>query len=363
MSVQTTHFPDQGSIVDLRSDTVTRPTEAMYEKMLTAPIGDDSLDRDPTVVELEEYVAELLGKSNGLFVPSCTMANLLAVLAVSQRNEQVLLESTSHMYTSERGSATFTGSFYQGIQGTAGAMNLSLLEDALKSGRMGLKTSLVALENSHNNAGGKALTPTHMADVYELASSRGIGVHLDGARIFNATTHLGIAPDELARYADTISVCLSKGLSAPIGAVLVGGKSTIEKARALRRMIGGAQRQSGIMAAAGLEGIKVMRLRLVEDNLRAQMLSRALNSLNPSLSASIPDTNILQVELVCTGRNNVQWTEALQKAGLLVRPLGKTKLRCVTHRHIGDGDIQLAVNAFKSVFASPEFQNLSSSKS
>ena len=155
--------------VDLRSDTVTHPTAAMYERMRTAPIGDDGLDGDPTVRELEACVAASLGKEAGLFVPSCTMANLLAVLAQTQRSEQVALESTAHMYTSERGAATFTGLFYQGVPGTAGAMDLNRLEDALLTGGHRLKTALVAMGTSHNNAGGTGLPLGHMQAAYGMA--------------------------------------------------------------------------------------------------------------------------------------------------------------------------------------------------
>ncbi|MDR3673307.1 MAG: GntG family PLP-dependent aldolase [Holophaga sp.] len=349
MPTQTIHFHGPTRTVDLRSDTVTRPTKAMYERMLTAPIGDDALDRDPSVVELEEYISSMLGKSNGLFVPSCTMANLLAVLSTSERNEQVFMESSSHMYNSERGSATFTGVFYQGVPGTAGAMDLSILNDLLKPSSLGLNTSLIAMETTHNNAGGKVLEVSHMESLYALASANGILVHLDGARFFNATTHLGIAPEQLARFADTVSICLSKGLSAPVGAVLTGPRRIIEKARKIRRMLGGTQRQAGVMAAAGLEAVQVMRLRLAEDHARAQMFSKAVNALSPILSASMPETNIVQVELSNTSRDSSQWTEDLEKFGLLVRPLGKARLRCVTHRHIEDEDIQLAAIAFKNV--------------
>lgn len=257
------------ALVDLRSDTVTHPTAAMYERMRTAPIGDDGLDGDPSVRALEAHVAARLGKEAGLFVPSCTMANLLAVLAQSQRNEQVVLESAAHMYTSERGAATFTGLFYQGVTGTDGAMDLNRLEDALQSGGHKLKTALVAMETSHNNAGGTVLPLDHMQAVHGMAQACGVPVHLDGARLFNAAVALGVAPAEITRHADTVSLCLSKGLSAPVGAVLTGARPVMARARMLRRMLGGTQRQAGIMAAAGLEGVQTMGDRLVEDHARA----------------------------------------------------------------------------------------------
>lgn len=335
--------------VDLRSDTVTHPTAAMYERMRTAPIGDDGLDGDPSVRALEAHVAARLGKEAGLFVPSCTMANLLAVLAQTQRSEQVVLESSAHMYTSERGAATFTGLFYLGVSGTSGAMDLNRLEDALQSGGHKLKTTLVAMETSHNNAGGAVLPLDHMQAVHGMAQAAGAPVHLDGARLFNAAVALGVSAGEIARHADTVSLCLSKGLSAPVGAVLAGSRAVMAKARTLRRMLGGTQRQSGIMAAAGLEGVQAMGDRLAEDHVRARNLSDGINRLAPALSATVPQTNIVQVETADTGMSNAQWVAALQAEGVLTRPWGRTRLRCVTHRHIDDEDIDAAVRAFAAV--------------
>ena len=343
--------PQDQAPVDLRSDTVTRPTADMYERMRTAPIGDDGLDGDPTVQELEASAATALGKQAGLFVPSCTMANLLAVLAQSERNQQVVLESASHIYTSESGSATFTGLFYLGVAGVAGAMDLNGLDDALQAGGHKLTTALVAMETSHNNAAGAVLPLQHMASVHAMTSERGIGVHLDGARLFNAAVALGVPPAEIARYADTVSLCLSKGLSAPVGAVLTGPRQVVDKARGLRRMLGGTQRQAGIMAAAGLAAIQTMGPRLAQDHSRARRLSEGLNAIHPQLRATEPQTNIIQVDLAATGSDSTAWLAGLEAAGVLARPRGKARLRCVTHRHIDDADIERAIAAFASVAA------------
>jgi threonine aldolase len=338
--------------VDLRSDTVTRPTAQMYEVMRTAPIGDDGLDFDPSVRSLEETVAQMLGKDEGLFVPSCTMANLLAVLAQTGRNEQVVLESSAHMFTSERGAATFTGLFYLGIAGRRGAIDLNQAEDALRGGKHKLQTGLLAMETSHNNAGGTVPGLDYMAAVYRLAESRGVPVHLDGARLFNAAVALGVSAHEISRSADTVSVCLSKGLSAPVGAVLVGGAATMAQARRLRRMLGGTQRQAGIMAAAGLYAVQNMVTRLSEDHHRAQRLSQLINQLSLPITASTPETNIVQVDISRTGVDSSAWTQNLEGIGLLVRPWGEERLRCVTHRHIGDADVERAVAGFQAVLGS-----------
>jgi len=342
--------PGAASIsADLRSDTVTRPTPAMYEAMRSAALGDDGLEGDPTVRRLEALVATRLGKEAGLFVPSATMGNLLATLAQAGRQEQVILEAASHMYTSERGAATFTGLFYLGVRGEAGAMDLNVLEEAIRPASGRLKTALLCMETSHNNAGGAVLSLEHMERVFGMAQHRGIRVHLDGARLFNAAVALKAPVGLLAQYADTVSLCLSKGLSAPVGAVLSGPRSTMENARRLRKMLGGTQRQAGIMAAAGIEGVQAMGERLADDHVRAGRLSVALNDLHGNLSASVPDTNIVLVDVSRSGHDSTVWADELGKTGVLVRAWGADRIRCVTHRHIDDAALKLAIDAFRRV--------------
>ncbi len=347
-----THDPTRdaaaAAVVDLRSDTVTRPTEAMYARMRAAPLGDDGLEGDPTARDLEKTAAAALGKDAGLFVPSCTMANLLAILAQVQRSEQILLEAQAHMVNTERGAATFTGTFLLGLPGTGGAMDLDRLEDALRPSASPLRTGMIALETSHNAAGGTVLPLRHMAAVSVLAGARGIPVHLDGARLFNAATSLEVTPAEVAAHVDTVSLCLSKGLSAPAGAVLAGPAPVIAEARRLRKMLGGTQRQIGIVAAAGLEAVTVMGTRLAEDHATARRLSAGLNTLGSRIVASIPQTNIVQVDLTGTHRDSARWIADLEAAGILTRPLGERRLRLVTHRHIGAGDVDRAVAAFRA---------------
>ena len=338
---------DEALSVDMRSDTVTRPTERMYERMRQAPIGDDGLDGDPSTLALEASVAALLGKEAGLFVPSCTMANLLAVLAAGGRSEQVVLEASAHMYMTERGASTFTGMFYQPVEGTSGAMDLAKLEAVLKPASHRLATALIAVETSHNNAGGAVLPLEHLQAVQAIAQRRGIPVHLDGARLFNASAALQVEPIAIARFADTVSVCLSKGLSAPVGAVLTGGQATVTRARTLRRMLGGTQRQSGIMAAAGLDAVLHMRERLVDDHARARRFREALNAAGLPVRAALPQTNIVQVDVSASGIGSHAWVTALDAAGLRVRPWGSTLLRCVTHRHIEEAEVDRAVTAFR----------------
>ncbi|WP_341910164.1 GntG family PLP-dependent aldolase [Polaromonas sp. YR568] len=338
----------RASPIDLRSDTVTQPTEAMYESILKAPLGDDGLDGDPTAVELECSVAALLGKEAALFVPSATMGNLVAILAQTTRQDVVAMEASSHIYIAERAAATLTGAFYEPIAGTAGAMSLDRLEYVLTEHRGRLKTGLVCMETSHNNAGGTALSLAHMREVFDMSKRHGASVHLDGARLFNAAVALRVTPDAIAACTDTVTICLSKGLSAPMGGVLAGANSIIGKARAIRKMLGGTQRQVGIAAAAGLVAINSMVARLDDDHRRAALLSQGLNAID-GLTASHPQTNIVQVDVSATGSDATHWAASLGRMGVLVRPWSRSLLRCVTHRHLSDGDVEAAVQAFTSV--------------
>lgn len=332
--------------IDLRSDTVTLPTPAMYERMRNAPLGDDGLDGDPTVRELEQVTARMLGKEAGLFVPTATMGNLLAVLSQTRRQGQVVLEATAHMFASEHAGATLSGVAYLGIAGSAGAMNIEGLEQALKRPGI-LRTDLVCMETTHANAGGTVLPLEHMQSVQAAAHATGACVHVDGARLFNAAVALNVLPDAVARHADTVAVCLSKGLSAPAGALLAGPSATIDSTRRLRKILGGTQRQIGIIAAAGLEAIESLTGRLAQDHIHAQRLSIALGGIHPQLRISTPVTNIVLVELPETASDSGVWIAVLAKSGILVRSLGPRRLRLVTHRHIDALCIDTAVESFR----------------
>lgn len=337
-------------LTDLRSDTVTRPTDAMYACMREAPVGDDGLDGDPTVQALEEAVATMLGKDAGLYVPTCTMANLLAALAHTRRHEQVLLESSAHMFTTERGGSLLAGLAYTPIEGKAGAMDLDRIEAAVRPGSYRIGVGLIAMETSHNNAGGAVLPLAHMQDVHEIAQRAGVSVHIDGARLMNAAAALEVPAATLAQHAESVSLCLSKGLSAPVGAVLAASDVVIARARAYRKVLGGTQRQAGIMAAAGLEALQTMSKRLRDDHAKARALSRRLNDLGAPFAAGEPQTNIVQVYVGGTGMSSHQWVKALAELGVLTRPWGEKVIRCVTHRHIDDADISHAGDAFGQVF-------------
>lgn len=333
--------------IDLRSDTVTLPTPAMYDRMRSAALGDDGLDGDPTARELETLAARTLGKEAGLYVPTATMGNLLAVLAQAQRQGQVVMEASAHMFLTERGGATLSGTSYLGLPGQSGAMDLNALSQAI-SARGALRTELVCMETTHVNAGGAVLPLAHMQSVHAAAHRAGAQVHVDGARIFNAAVALAVPVADVARHADTVSVCLSKGLSAPAGAVLVGPASTIARARQLRKMLGGTQRQIGVLAAAGIEAIETLALRLADDHAMAQRLHAALHDLRPGLvHIAQPATNIQFVELAEALPDSAAWAAELARHGVLIRPWGPRRIRLVTHRHITAACVDAAAAAFR----------------
>ena len=337
------------NLVDLRSDTVTLPTRAMYDAMTTASLGDDSLDGDPTVRLLEDEAAALLGKPASLYVPTATMANLLAVMTQSSRGRIVPMEATSHLFRVQGSAAVLTGSTFEGVHGHSGAIDLDVLEAKLQRGYSTTHPTMVCLESSHNHAGGAILPMDHLREVDRLAKRFGCAVHLDGARLFNAAVASGIAPRALTDLVTTVSVCLSKGLSAPMGAILAGPVAVISAARDLRKLLGGSQRQAGIAAAAGRIAIHCMVERLAEDHRHAWRLSRRLDDIGGELGFSVnrPQTNILLVDVSRTGHCASAWVERLSERGVRVRAWNPGLLRCVTHRHIDSAGIEAAADAFR----------------
>ena len=343
------------SLIDLRSDTVTLPTERMREAMASAPLGDDSRDGDPTVKRLEALGAERTGKEAGLFVPSGTMANLVALLAHTGRGGEVLVSSGSHISRTEMGGVACLASlFHRELPAPRGAIVLEALGEALSPGlaHNRLATGLVAIETSHNDAGGTVPSLEHMAGVQKLARERGVPVHIDGARLFNAAVALGVPASRVASFGDSVGFCVSKGLSAPVGSLLCGSAAFIERARAFRRMVGGNLRQSGVVAAAGIVALEEMIERLAEDHRRARELASGLAALDASFSDPREvETNIVNVDLARSARLSSEWAAALKSRGILVGPTKPKRLRLLTHRHIGDGEVERALAAFREVHA------------
>lgn len=340
-------------VIDLRSDTLTRPTDPMLDAMRTASMGDDSRDGDATVQKLEHMAADRLGKASAAFMPSGTMTNLVAVLAHTRRGGEVLLEAGSHILNSELGGITaVAGAFYRGLPGRRGAMDIEALSEAVRSAsRQQMGTGLICMESTHNRAGGAVLPLGHMEAVYRLAVTHGIPVHLDGARIFNAAVALSTDARSIARYADSVCFCVSKGLSAPVGSLLCGSAEFIESARALRRMVGGNMRQAGPLAAAGIIALETMIQRLHDDHATAKRLARGLHDIDASLvNHEEVETNLVKVNLPRGGPDAAQWSTLLERDGIRVSPCDRYALRFVTHRHIDESDVDRAIGVYAALW-------------
>ena len=343
------------SAIDLRSDTVTHPTDAMRKAMAEAEVGDDGRERDPTVRRLERMAAEMFGKDEGLFVVSGTVSNTLAIMAAVRERGTVLAHEKAHIFKSEMGGlSTLAGLFYIPVPGVRGVMDIDALRAAVQPKlTVGhLPTVLIEVESTHNFAGGRALPLDHLAAVREVADEFDIPVHMDGARIFNAAVALGVPVREIARYADTVSFCLSKGLSAPIGSVIVGPAEIIGRALAMRRMIGGTLRQAGVIAAPGIIALEQMVDRLAEDHVTAKRLAAGLHAIDPVLvDPTEVDSNIVMVDVTKSGKNAAWWAEALEERGVWTLSNPTMTLRLVTHRHISEADIDRAVEIFGALWA------------
>lgn len=342
-------------MIDLRSDTVTLPTDEMREAMQRAELGDDSREGDPTVRKLEQASAALTGKEAALFVASGTMSNFVALLAHTGRGGEVLLDAESHILRSEMGGiASLAGLFHRAIASTRGAPGLAELGERLspKLEPNRLATALVCVETSHNSAGGAVLPLDYMAKLRALTAAQNVPVHIDGARLFNAAVALGVPAREIARHGDSVGFCVSKGLSAPFGSVLCGSSAFIERARAYRRMVGGGMRQAGIMAAAGIVALERMIDRLADDHRRAKRLAEGLAAIDPRLcDPRLCDTNIVMMEVGHTGTPAKDWIAALNAKGLGAGAWSPRSLRFVTHRHIDDAAIEHAIGIVRSVAA------------
>ncbi len=337
-------------LLDFRSDTITEPTDEMREAMARARVGDDGREGDPTVRELEEYSAQLLGKEAGLFVVSGTMGNLVSILAHTRPGQEMIVERDAHIYTSEVGGmARVGGLVLNRVPGTDGVMAAEDVEAAIRPEKLHHPvTGLICLENTHNMAGGALWSPAQMAAVKAVAARHVLPVHLDGARIFNAAVALGVPAREIAQHADSVTFCLSKGLSAPVGAVILGPKPFIEAGRKLRQMLGGTTRQGGVVAAAGLVGVRTMVSRLAEDHACARLLAARLREI-PGLAVPSPQTNIVQTYTAGLGAPAARIASLLAEQKVMVLPQRPDMLRWLTHRHVGREDVEEAAAVMRKV--------------
>jgi threonine aldolase len=340
--------------VDLRSDTVTKPTPAMREAMANAEVGDDVYGEDPTVNRLQEMAAGMMGKESSLFVASGTMGNLVGVLAHCQRGDEVIVGNKAHTFLYEAGGISVLGGIHscQLPNQPDGSLALEDIERAIRpDDPHDPITRLICLENSHNRCGGTYQVPEYIKRVSKFAHARGVSVHLDGARIFNAAIAQKIDAKELAAPADSVTFCLSKGLCAPVGSVLCGSKEYIRKALRLRKMLGGGMRQAGILAAAGVVALETMIERLSEDHVRARNLALGLRQVpGLVLDQEIPATNMVFLSLSPEVNSNAsEIVEKLKRLGILVGDTGLRSFRLVLHYWITDSGVEQTVAAFRSV--------------
>jgi threonine aldolase len=342
-------------MIDLRSDTVTRPTPAMRQAMATADVGDDVYGEDPTVNRLQEMSAAMLGKEAGLFVASGTMGNLTAVLAHCQRGDEVILGARSHTFLYEAGGISALGGVHscQLPNQPDGTLDLDDVRAAIRPDDAHHPiTRLVCLENTHNRCGGVVLPAKYGEEMGKLAHEHSLNLHLDGARFFNATVALGISAQELARPFDSVTFCLSKALCAPVGSVLVGSRDFIAKAHRIRKQLGGGMRQAGILAAAGIVALENMVARLAEDHDRAKKLAQGLSAIpGIVLDPPVPQSNMVFISLEAPEIPTAQIVEALKKAGILVGVTGSHRFRLVTHYWIDDQAILRTVATFGALLS------------
>ena len=339
--------------IDLRSDTVTLPTPQMREAMAKAEVGDDVYGEDPTINHLEEMAATKMNKPAALFVASGTMANLVALLTHCGRGDEVIVGDKAHTFVNEVGGMAALGGIHPRTVTNQpdGTLTLDDIKDAIRGDDVHWpRTRLIALENTHNRCYGSPLSPTYMKSVYDLAQARGIRVHTDGARIFNAAVALGVPAHAFTRYTDTISFCLSKGLSAPVGSLLCGPREFIAEARRQRKAVGGGMRQAGILAAAGIVALETMIDRLAEDHANAKLLAEGLADIpGIELDPARVKTNIVFFDLhdALTAQ---QLAERLERDGILIGAAGERRMRAVTHYGIEGADIETALGAIKRAF-------------
>ncbi len=333
--------------IDLRSDTVTLPTTAMQQAMQEVPLGDDVYGEDPTVNQLQDFAAELTGFEAALFVPSGSMGNQVAVATHVGRGSEVILPYGAHIYEYEPGAlAVISGALPRLIPAPLGIPEVADIASQIRNNIHQAPTELICLENTHNKAGGTVVPLERTREIAELAKANNLPFHLDGARICNATAALNISLEEISKPFDTMSLCLSKGLAAPVGSVILGSKEFITKAHRYRKMLGGGMRQAGILAAAGIIALRDMRERMVEDHERASELAKGL----AGIEGIFINMKTVQTNMVYFNIDNAsEIVDAMKTRGILCNALTSDSIRLVTHYHITDDDIEKTVQVIEDV--------------
>ena len=337
-------------MIDLRSDTVTRPTPAMREAMLNAIVGDDVIDIDPTVVELQERTAQLLGKEAAIFMPSGTMTNQIALRVHCSPGDEFLCEAGCHIYNYEQGAfAQLSGLVARTIHGANSLLDVEQLHGTIRADYdHSVRTRLLCLENTHNRGAGKIYSLERTTSLCDWAHASGLLTHLDGARLFNASVASGVSVKAFAEPFDSVSVCFSKGLGAPIGSCLAGTRSFIAKARRARKLFGGGMRQVGIIAAGALYALEYNIERLAIDHENARMLANAIRqSKHLTMTDVVPDTNIVIFQVDQAMGTAEQFTDTLKQNGILALPFGPQSVRFVTHLDVSKDEIGQACEVLR----------------
>jgi threonine aldolase len=339
--------------VDLRSDTLTRPTPSMLKAMAEAPVGDDVFGEDPSINKLEEMAANRLGKEAALFVASGTMGNLVSLLAHCGRGDEIILGNLSHTFFFEQGGSAAVGGIHPRTVANQpdGTLALSEIEAAVRSDNIHFPlTRLIVLENTHNLCGGRPLDMDYMRAVGDISRRHNLKVHVDGARIFNAAVALNVKADHLAAEADSVSFCLSKGLAAPVGSVVCGSRDFVLRARRARKVLGGGMRQAGVLAAAGIVALNEMVDRLADDHANARKLADGLAEIpGLSIDPTLIKTDIVYFEVQKKGVAVDELINRLEEQGVRMLPVGPSRVRAVTHYHITPDDIDYALGAVSRV--------------
>lgn len=338
--------------IDLRSDTVTVPTQEMRKAMFEAPVGDDVYGDDATVNELEALAAQMTGKEKGLYVPSGTMSNQLALFTHVQRGEEVILPDDCHIVVHEAGAASIiAGAQLRCIQTINGEMPFEVIEKNIRKDPTDIhqpSTALITYENADSN--GQVRTVEYMKNIKSLANKYGLPIHIDGARIFNAAAYLNVDVKELTQYADTVSICLSKGLCAPVGSVLVGSADFIEKARRKRKILGGGMRQAGIIAAAGILALKEMTKRLSQDHENASYMAQKLSEVKGlEVYNDLVQINMVFFKLKGYRLKSDELVQQLLKKDIVINGEDNGMMRFVTHNYVSKEEIDTVVEAMKAL--------------
>ncbi|WP_280769995.1 low-specificity L-threonine aldolase [Salipaludibacillus daqingensis] len=336
-------------MIDLRSDTITKPSQLMRDMMAQAVVGDDVYREDPTINELEQYAAQMVGKEAALFVTSGTQGNQAAILTHCRSGQEAIMDEDAHVFVYEGAAiSAFAGVQSKTLHHHRGQMSLDEIEEAIRADDVHYpETGLIWLENTHNRSGGSVLPIDHLREVHQLAQKHHIPVHMDGARLFNASIASNTSLHEITQYTDSVQFCLSKGLGAPVGSILAGDQNFIDKARKKRKMLGGGLRQAGVLAAPGLLALKSNIQRLADDHHHAKRLAEAINTYTDLSVNHTVETNIIVADTNHSKWSAPQWVKEMADRGVAIIQYKPKALRFTTHLDVSSDDIEMVIEKLK----------------